>query len=41
MAVKTVATPTLHYEQTAYQGIERVSKEKCLSIDGQCSPGEK
>jgi hypothetical protein len=26
--------PTLHYGQTTYQGIERVSKEKCRSIDG-------
>jgi hypothetical protein len=26
--------PTLHCEQTTYQGIERVSKEKRRSIDG-------
>jgi hypothetical protein len=26
--------PTLHCEQTTYQEIERVSKEKCRSIDG-------
>jgi len=27
------ATPTSYYEETIYQGIERVSKERCRGID--------
>jgi hypothetical protein len=31
----TMRYPTLHCKQTTYQGIARVSKEKCRSIDCQ------
>jgi len=40
-APKYEATPTFHCEQRIYQGIEKVSKEKSPSIDGQPTLGDK